>query len=186
MAEKLFRTQLLELDKTVARVAIVVQEINPRTERPHIAVTLVNRPYWSKQGASEWSLVGGKVNDDDIAAAGISDRQRTLNIGESEAITRRTAQRETREEVNVDIPLEALIYAGLFPNGEWMSSLFFALYQERPSITVGKSSDPMDQLDGFVWMGADRVAVGGTIFTDHKKMIDDAVVSALKASSGKK
>jgi len=72
MAEKTFRTQALGLDHTTARCAIIVQEKHPRTSIPHTAVGLVNRPYWSKQGANEWSLAGGKVNDADVEGAEIS------------------------------------------------------------------------------------------------------------------
>lgn len=183
MAEKTIRTQALGLDRTTARCAVIVHEKHPRSGVPHIAVGLVNRPYWSKQGANEWSLVGGKVNDQDIEGVEISDTQRSVTMGESQEITRRTAQRELKEELNVEVELEDLIYVGLFNNGEWVSALFYILLEERPSITIAHQEDPMDEIDGFVWMGMNRAAVGDGFFADHKLMIDEAVSDALGARS---
>jgi len=106
-------------------------------------------------------------------------------LGESEKITRQTAQRELKEELNVDVSLEELQYVGLFYNGQWVTALFYVLLDSRPSITIAHQEDPMDEIDGFIWMGMNRTAVGDGFFADHKLMIDEAVSKALAAKSGK-
>lgn len=163
----------------MARVAVVVQENHPRTEAPHTVVGLVNRPYWSNEGANEWSLIGGKVNDDDVERARIPLSEKSLTEQGIEAVTRQTAQREVLEEIGVEVSLEQLMFVGLFQNGEWVSALFYVLLDERPTITIGESKDPLDQVDGFVWMGANRSAVGGKIFADHQVMVAEAISDAL-------
>lgn len=186
MTEKTIRTEALGLDKTVARCAVIVREKHPRTGESHTVVGLVNRPYWSKQGANEWSLVGGKINDSDIEDAGIDGAQRSVDLGESEAVARRAAQREVMEEIGVDVTLDELMYVGLFYNGAWASALFYVLLDERPAIILSQKDSPMDEIDGFVWMGTNRVAVGGKLFVDHETMVIDAVNEALGANVGSK
>lgn len=183
MAERILKTEQLGLTKTVARCAVVVREKHPRTGNTHIAVGLVNRPYWSKLGANEWSLPGGKVNDDDIDGVELENGQRSVTLGQSEEITRNTAKREIAEELDIHVSLDQLIYVGLFQNGEWATALFYILVDERPSITIGQKEDPMDEIDGFVWMGANRAAIGSAVFADHKLLLDEAVAQALGAMS---
>lgn len=184
--ENFYRTQQLGLDKTVARCAVVVQEKHPRTGEDHVVVSTVIRPYWSKQGAGEKSLVGGKVNDTDIKNAEIPPNVRDLNMGQSIEIERRTAQREVEQEIGVQVPLEQLIYVGLYYNGPWASALFYVLLDQRPPVTIGQADSPMDEIDGFVWLGTEKVGDDGTIFADHRVLIAEAVKEARGAQGGKK
>jgi 8-oxo-dGTP pyrophosphatase MutT (NUDIX family) len=185
MTERIIKTKRLGLDKTVARCAVVVQEKNPRTQESHVAVGMVNRPYWSKQGANEWSLPGGKVNDDDINHVELQDQDRAVSLGQLEEVTRNTAKREIAEELNIEANLDQLNFVGFFQNGEWVTALFYLLLDQRPSISLGQKEDPMDEIDGFIWLGADRAAVGTAIFADHKVQVDQAVAKAMNSVSAK-
>jgi 8-oxo-dGTP pyrophosphatase MutT (NUDIX family) len=159
MSEERAKAIAAGFENTVARVAVVVNEKHRRRDVDRQAVTQVYRPWWSKFEPNTWSMMGGKVNDEDLP----SDREYTDT--DFEYVARRTAVREAYAELGIFLAIEDLIYVGLFNNGEWATALFYVLTEERPEVTVNT-----DEIDGYRWEDIEKAATNKDTFADHKQM----------------
>ncbi|MBW7956169.1 NUDIX domain-containing protein [Patescibacteria group bacterium] len=179
MSDESRRAKLFGLDKTVARLAVLVSEKHPRTNESHLVTGLVQRPYWSKQGASEWSMMGGRPNDKDFNVLAKPDLTRQLTPAEVEAVTRQTAVRKAHEEVGLLVRANELNYMGMFQNGPWATALFYMLRGQRPNITLAARDLPLEELDGFQWTELNAALKGIQIFADHGIMLQEVMDEVL-------
>lgn len=172
MAEKNPRTKLFGLDRTVARLAVVVPASHPRLSERWLEVSMVKRPRWASFEAGKWMLVGGKVDDIDITkTVARPDLRRRLTEDEFVAVTRATALREAREEIGLLTRLDQLEELGVFDNGQVVTALFLLLLAERPSIHLAPRKAARGEVDGFEWQELGAAAEASQTFLDHGQLL---------------
>lgn len=148
------------LGELLARVAIVVADEHPRdTEQIQQSVLMVQRPWWSNQGAGEWSLPGGKVEERDYVAADTASDVVTTNWQAAE----RAVIREIKEELGIVLLATQLQQVAAFANGPWISALFYCTLDTRPPVAITNS-----EIDGIGWREIRNL---DEVFADHGDML---------------
>lgn len=180
MSQENPQAKLLGLDKTLARLAVLVPEKHPRTEEYRVAVGMVKRPFWSN--IEGWSLIGGKVDDRDIQRANIFPRVHgPMSVEEIKRITRFTALRETWEETGILTRLDELNFMGIFQNGQWVTALFYIVRGTRPSVVIRNPEGQPAEIDGFQWDDMEGAAKAPSTFADHGLLLE-AIAAQVLAS----
>lgn len=146
--------------KLLARVAIVVTDQHPRDpEQEHQSVLMVQRPWWSNQGAGEWSLPGGKVDERDYGAADTGSDVVITNWQAAE----QAVIRELEEELGIVLLATQLQQVAAFANGPWVSALFYCTLDTRPPVAI---TNP--EIDGIGWREISNLE---EVFADHDAML---------------
>ena len=150
----------------VTRIALFAPDSKSvSTQLPPIQeVVCTVRPGWSKIGAYELALPGGKIDPADYT--GIEDREMATDI-EAGA---RAAVREVWEELGIELAPIILQYILETTNDAGWTTLLYAAYLlEKPVLQV------LPESAGSVWLDASAVSKGTIpLFAEHAYLVSQA------------
>ncbi len=155
--------------KLVSRVALFAPDT--KAIQPHLPpvqeVICTIRPSWSKVGAYEMALPGGKIDSVDY-----DNLKQTEMLTDVEAGAN-AAARELWEELGIELAPTVLRYILESTNDSgWTTLLYAAFLQEKPALQV------LPESAGTVWLDATAVAEGNIpLFAEHAYLVIQALES---------
>ena len=157
-----------ELKKVVSRGVIFAKSPHPKEELTINELLFNIRPWWSKVGANEIALPGGKINPEDLP-----ENFNLEDLEDLERIYKTALIRELGEELGEEIETLALAAAfyfiGLFENNAWQSAVFAVELSEKPKVDVKAESA------GTLWIPEEQLREKKVkLFADHQIIVDAA------------
>ena len=158
-----------ELKKVVSRGVIVAKSSDSKEELSANEFLFNIRPWWSKLGAGEIALPGGKISPEDLPEDFDLEDLKDLELIYKTALIRELGE-ELGEEIESLALATVFYFIGLFENNGWQSAVFALELSEKPRVDVKADSA------GTLWIPENRLREKEVkLFADHQGIVDAAL-----------
>ena len=156
------------LKNKVSRGVVVVDSPHPKKDESIKEVLFTIRPWWSKIGANEATLPGGKIDEDDLPENFDPEDLTQLEVAYKQALIRELEE-ELGEGIKTLVLGVTFYFLGLFENNGWETAAFVLELPEKPEVKVKPDSA------GTVWFSEESLrAEEGDLFQDHSTIVEAA------------